>query len=588
MNETTSLKTYTVVIRCSDSLIRIPEGRGILIAPMRSPHGDYELRVVQRSEQAPNIDTPIPRELWLQVQGPAPSMEAAVNLAVATASDYVRQLAFGANAWQGLAKVHLAYDSTAGNAEREFFQNWIIDERGLPRVARAVDADLMFALLVAISQLTIKDRSRVVRAVHQYTDALQHWKSGSEVYALAHLYMGVEAITPLVIKREVARRDLKDRKALELALNGPPADSIWLRLATRHYQAAGGFVPSKLDPWARREVVFRGDKATYRSAQRASNQLEHGLADHADIHTQAVKAVGKTAEYLREAVLDLLPLSSTDRDKLKTAPYSTPMNTGGFERRLLGTIVSDGNELALPDQAYPYVRWEFNLLDYKKNETGTHEMQLTQSISPVLAEGAKLTVEKVVFAGPSPMSHTNVEFDVKRGDAPREEVITKTGAHLSIDAPLIAEWAQLVGRYMLNANTLPQLARLWLTRLDPSQEAEARTLSFKDTVGRIAAIVAANFRLSVFQEECDSLWKEAIQAVQLREMLSVAFTGERGLVVPLMPPDGRASEMTEPAKLGELNDHTMQLAKKLATLLDVLVAALTADQDQSSTAKPQQ
>lgn len=63
MTEATSLKTYTVVIRCSDSLIRIPEGRGILIAPLRSPHGDYELRVVQRSEKAPNIDTPIPREL---------------------------------------------------------------------------------------------------------------------------------------------------------------------------------------------------------------------------------------------------------------------------------------------------------------------------------------------------------------------------------------------------------------------------------------------------------------------------------------------------------------------------------------------
>lgn len=37
-----------------------------------------------------------------------------------------------------LVNVHLAYDSTAGTSERQFFQNWIVDERGLPRAARDV------------------------------------------------------------------------------------------------------------------------------------------------------------------------------------------------------------------------------------------------------------------------------------------------------------------------------------------------------------------------------------------------------------------------------------------------------------------
>jgi hypothetical protein len=61
----------------------------------------------------------------------------------------------------------------------------------------------MYRLLLAITSMPQKEKSRVVRAIVQYTDALQHWKRGSELYALSHLYMGVEAVTPLVIRREI-------------------------------------------------------------------------------------------------------------------------------------------------------------------------------------------------------------------------------------------------------------------------------------------------------------------------------------------------------------------------------------------------
>src|SRR6478609_8524424 len=113
-------------MRCRESLIRIPPGRGIRVAPMRSPHGDYELTLQQRTEQLPHMATPIPREPWIEVKGPAPSLDVAVNVAAASASDYVRQLAFGANAWHGLIDVHLAYENTAGSSARQFFQNWIV------------------------------------------------------------------------------------------------------------------------------------------------------------------------------------------------------------------------------------------------------------------------------------------------------------------------------------------------------------------------------------------------------------------------------------------------------------------------------
>ena len=135
--------TYTVVLRCGDAHFRVPSGRGILISPIVSEYGAFELKILTRTDEIDGIETPVPRELWIEVTGPAPSLQEAVNLASATANDYVRQVAFGANAWQGVMNVHLAYDSSSGHQEREFFQNWVPDEKGLPRQARDIDPDLM-------------------------------------------------------------------------------------------------------------------------------------------------------------------------------------------------------------------------------------------------------------------------------------------------------------------------------------------------------------------------------------------------------------------------------------------------------------
>jgi hypothetical protein len=564
-------RMYTVVMRCRESLIRIPAGHAIRIAPLESNHGNYELTLQQRSEQVPHIKTAIPRELWVEVKGPAPSIEVAIDVALGSANDYVRQLAVAANAWQGLLSVHLAYDSTDAAVERQLFQNWVVDERGLPRVAREIDPGLMYRFLVAIARMSQRDRSRLVRAVMQYTDALQHWKPGSELYALAHLYMGVEAITPIAIEREIARRGLQSRKQLEVELNGPPADSIVLRFATSFYRRAGGYVPSRLEPWARRELIFRGDRDTYRAAARASNQLEHGTAHHAEIHALAAKAVERTATYLREAMFALLQLEEQDRDQLTREPYASPLKSGGFDRQLLAIIKSSDGQVTAPDELYPYVRWEFNLVDYRYNTVGKSEMRLSQKITPFLAKNAVLTVQRIVFAGPTPSSHTNVEFDVIRGDKPKEEIQTKAGAQLAIDQPGGAEWAHLVGSFILNANAFPHLARFWVAKLEPALLEQAQAFTLAASVDQILRIVGADTRIADRRDECERLWDEAIGADDLRMFLSVAYSGEKGLVVPLMPPDGRAAQIADMTELRPMVDHTVQVNKSLASLLDELL-----------------
>jgi hypothetical protein len=411
-----SNKTYTVVLRCADAHFRVPAGHGILIRPIKSDYGDFELKLLTRTDQIDGIETPIPREIWIELTGPAPSLAIAVNIASATANDFVRQVAFAANAWHGVINVHLAYDSSAGRQERDFFQNWVPDERGLPRQAREIDPDLMYRLLESITKTSQREKPRISRAITQYTDALQYWKLGNDLYALAHLYMGVEAITETVIRAELRRRGLKKRKELEIELNGPPAESLLLRLATYFYVLAGGSRKETLGSWARLELVFRGDKEIYLTAKRASDRLEHGVAAHQDVQRLAEKCVAKTAMYLRESILSQLNMSESDLDALTSKPYEQPTNTGGFERQFLATIVSDDDEIAAPDQAYPLVRWEFKLRDFSIAEDGTQKMRVTQNMIPLIGESAEMRLERVHFAGSTETTHSEVEIKVdKRG-----------------------------------------------------------------------------------------------------------------------------------------------------------------------------
>lgn len=110
-------------------------------------------------------------------------------------------------------------------------------------------------------------------------------------------------------------------------------------------------------------MLFKGDTQTFKAARTASNHLEHGVTQHSELHERAVQSVSTTATYLRDAMLDVLPLSQDDRDRLRAKPYANPAKTGGFERHLLGKISCPDDNIAAPDQAYPMVSAEFPLIE---------------------------------------------------------------------------------------------------------------------------------------------------------------------------------------------------------------------------------
>ncbi len=562
---------YTVVLRATESQLRVPPGKGILLAPIKSDYGTFELRILTRTDNVPGIQSPLPRELWIEVTGPAPSLEVALNIAAATASDYVRQLAFGANAWQGLLSVHLGYDSTEGRRERTFFQNWVLDERGLPRPARQIDPDLMYRLLAALAQVDSRERHRILRAITQYTDALQHWKLGHELYALAHLYMGVEAITPTAIRKEISRHGFKRRRELETAVLHPPKLSILRRIAGWLYVRAGGWIrPPNLDTWARREVIFRGDEETFRTARTASDQLEHGLAQHEDVHQLAAKCVEKCAEYLRSFVLECVPLSPEDRAALNSKPYSKPARTSGLGRQLLATITSERDEIAAPEQAYPFVRWGFDLKDFRVLDTGSLEMQVTQKITPVIGEGAQFRIDQVLLAGPNETTHGPVEISVDRNENHK----TASGIEYAVDDPNNAKWVHPLGSFILNCNAIRYLSVYWIIRLTGTQPQEIPRIAFTDLVEQIQRFISESRVSEQLRDECLAAWRQALDLDELREMLAGCTTQPDGLLPVDSWERGSGPLIGDVKKIVEMNDKAVEVAKTLGRLLDSVLAIL--------------
>lgn len=560
------LPTYTVVLRCTESQLRLPPGKGLLISPIVSEYGNYELRIQTRIDEESKFQSPIPRELWIEITGPAPSVEIAVNLSIATADQFVRQVAFGANAWQGLLTVHLGFESTPGRRDRAFFQNWVVDERGLPRPARTFDPDLLIRLLVALGEVPTGERPRITRAITQYSDALQYWKPGGELYALAHLYMGVEAITAAAISAEVRKRGLPNKRALEqiaLRTSRPP---LRLRIARWIYPRAGGQTQSALlDIWARREIIFRGDDETYRVAKRASDGLEHGFESHDAVHRLAVQCVEKCAHYLRRTILEILPMRAEDRDALLNKPYAVPANTGSFERQLLATITCESDEIYPTGQMYPVVRWEFNLLDFKITEEGKHAMRVTQKLTPMMSDKAKMTLAKIRFAGPTETTHDQVTVTVDRGS---EDV---AGIHFATDGPVNTKWVNPLGSVVLNCNALRYLSVFWLIRLGKARPEDIAAVSFADHIDEIMKAVSSPGVPEQLQERCKSGWGEALQLDEVREMLAGCATQPEGLVPLDRWAHGKAPAIGEVQRLLDLNDKAVQLCKELGRLLDELL-----------------
>jgi hypothetical protein len=168
------------------------------------------------------------------------------------------------NAWVGDAEPKIAFDATPHATERRHLSNFVREERGtLPRPGRNVDVAATVALLQAVKDHAATNRLR--RAIAQYAMALGHWKDGHETMALAHLYIGMEALTPAALRRERHRTGLDD-------------DGLASRYRIDERRKSSR--AARLQAVIRREVLFQGDAEAASKARQASDGFEHDPGLH--------------------------------------------------------------------------------------------------------------------------------------------------------------------------------------------------------------------------------------------------------------------------------------------------------------------
>ena len=127
--------------------------------------------------------------------------------------------------------------------------------------------------------------NRVQQAVAQYVEALRAWRPGGELMALAHAWMAAEALTKLLLEREMKR----------------------VGVATVDEFAARHSIEKKeVDSFIRKTVVFHGDEATFKKTKTASDEFEHGYTPIHTLKTDANHVAPDALQHVRRTLIELL------------------------------------------------------------------------------------------------------------------------------------------------------------------------------------------------------------------------------------------------------------------------------------------
>jgi len=344
--------------------------------------------------------SPVPREMWLDVRGStnAPFNEA-VSVFAAAANALLPVVAVGANASVSDAEVKIAFDNSPASTEREFFQSFVRENRGMPLPGRWIDVPATIAVIDAFSGH--RNFSRLHRAAEQYRVALGHWRPGHEVMALAHLYMAMEALTVVARRREADQRSTASNDELAEAF---------------------GVDKAELDGHIRRTILFQRDAETCAAAKEASDAFEHGFLPLPDIHSLAEKSRDLTAKYVREGILALAGVTEDARERLLQSPYDEPLHQW-VVKYLRGTFVGESDDLALPDQEYPGFVWTSGLKEFKELEDGSFEVTPEETMTARFTEKVRFERRSLEYWGstgrPTPTEIPRTAGEVERSEEPQ-------------------------------------------------------------------------------------------------------------------------------------------------------------------------
>ena len=242
-------------------------------------------RVVFSTRYMPaGLSAPLPGDFAVVIEAEADTVGEAVTW-VTAGRELASVISLAANAAIAPLKAELVYDITPGKKEREFFQRLEPADQGTLS-SRIVPMDAARALLSAVGANA--ERDRLLRAIMQYNEALLRWELGNELLVIAHLWMGIEAIT---------------KSLLRLYLEEPG-------VTKEDLAAEWGFDPKRymtldhfLDAEARVRLTCLGDRLHHGIAKSVSDRFEHGLANGGQLFAGASDTLIPIASYFAEQSL---------------------------------------------------------------------------------------------------------------------------------------------------------------------------------------------------------------------------------------------------------------------------------------------
>lgn len=354
---------YLVVLRAPSSARFLPEGGWQLDLDSVPGLGLGAVRTRTFTRWVESGEHSLPRELVVEVRGKAASLDEAMTKFTMIARPIATMVGFVANVRVGPLEVHLAYDCTPERTKRHFVEVFLPDERGTVAEGRIIRQHLLEGACTAFLALN-QDSSRVMRGLRQYELALREWYLGGEWLALSHLYMAVEALTKAVSRKTMTRRGISETElARSLGVDTEDPDR------PRWREVLGQKV--------REQLIFDNDTETYKTAKAASDGLEHGFSELADISAHAVKCADKTFYHVRRTLVDLLDLPAEIGDELMTIK---PMDVQSRRKIVRGRLIGAAEDPAAEGQLYPLLEWGSSISSVVR-EGSTFQMNGSERIT---------------------------------------------------------------------------------------------------------------------------------------------------------------------------------------------------------------
>lgn len=377
-----------MVVLKGRSSVRLPRGRGARLF-VTTGDGLAEVRVLTNWVES-GFDHPLPRELWFDVRLEASSVDEAISRARVLVSGFAAVVAFSTNAEIGTIEPHIAFDSTHGVSERAFVEYFVPDERGLIPPSREGDPDVITSAAEAVFDSS--HWKGISTALAHYHAALGNYHVGGESLAVGHLFMAAEALREATLAEYCMRSGRSEAQIMS---------------------HEGHDHRGHLLAWARRELIFAGDRVVYTGAKDASDGLEHGYRTVSEVRELAESVCDQVFDYVRRAIVSLLDIPSTVSDQLVDR-FGTPADTQSLRRRVTGVLVGEGDDLASRDKEYPILEWDSSIAHFDiAEEDDSPKVQFTDRFTVDTAAAIAFQLRSMEFYGRSRPGTELRQLDIK-------------------------------------------------------------------------------------------------------------------------------------------------------------------------------